>query len=279
MIRAGALLLLALLAGCATTPEALYEAADEAARSAGMMPQRFAAPPFTLAGWLRPGTAGPLVVYIEGDGHAWTTPTQPSRDPTPHNPVALALARLDPAPRLLYLARPCQYGGVAGDAACTVPLWTSRRFAPEVVDALGRALDEAERACGADRLLLVGYSGGGVVAALLAARRTDVDGLVTLVAPLDLAAWVKAQGLTPLAGSLDPAAEVEAKGAGRLAGLPQSHIAGGKDRVVPPEVVRAFAARVGAPVRVVPGMAHDGDWPALWPALRAELAAAVPFPR
>ncbi|WP_372394470.1 alpha/beta hydrolase [Azospirillum sp. HJ39] len=262
---------LPLATGCAgLTPAERQAAVDAAARPAGLLPHSFKAPPFTLAGWLRAGASGPLVVYIEGDGHAWSTMTQPSRDPTPRNPVALALALEDPAPRVLYLGRPCQYGGVAADAACTARFWTSHRFAPEVVDALGHALDEAERASGADRLVLVGYSGGGVAAALLAARRSDVAALVTLVAPLDLAGWAAAKGLSPLAGSLDPAAE-----AGRLAGLPQWHIAGGRDRVVPPDIVRGYAGRAGVPVRVVPGMEHDGDWPALWPGLRA----AFPEPR
>ncbi|CAO3431344.1 alpha/beta hydrolase [Azospirillum endophyticum] len=265
-----AVLLAAVLlpAGCATAPAERRAAVDAAARSAGLSPRHFPAAPFTLAGWLRTGDSGPLVVYIEGDGHAWSTVTRPSPDPTPHNPVALALALKDPAPRLLYLGRPCQYGGVATDAACTTRIWTSHRFAPEVIEALGRALDGAERASGAERLVLVGYSGGGVAAALLAARRTDVAALVTVAAPLDLAAWTAAKGLTPLAGSLDPARE-----AGLLVGLPQWHIAGGRDRVVPPDVISGFAARAGAPVRLVPGMEHDGDWPALWPELRAAFPA------
>lgn len=270
LLRAVLAATLLLPAGCAAIPRERVAAVDEAAGAAGLLPRRFAAAPFTLAGWLRSGGAGPLVVYIEGDGHAWNSPTEPSRDPTPLNPVALSLALTDPAPRLLYLGRPCQYGGVATDAACSTRIWTSHRFAPEVIGALGRALDEAKRESGADRLVLVGYSGGGVAAALLAARRSDVAALVTVVAPLDLAAWATAKRLTPLAGSLDPARET-----GRLAVVPQWHIAGGNDRVVPPDVVRGFGTLVGAPVRVVPGMEHDGDWPALWPSLRAAFPVSL----
>ncbi|MBP2299313.1 alpha/beta hydrolase [Azospirillum picis] len=257
------------LAACTAMPAERLAEADAAARSAGLLPHRFDAPPFTLAGWLRAGNEGPLVVYIEGDGYAWLSPTQPSNDPTPLNPVALRLARRDPAARLLYLGRPCQYGGVSADAACQPRYWTSHRFSPEVLASLGHALDEAERLSGAGQLVLVGYSGGGVAAALLAARRNDVAALVTVVAPLDLAAWAKAKGLTPLSGSLDPAQE-----AGRLARVPQWHIAGGKDRVVPAIVQRGFAARIAAPVTVVPGMEHDGDWPAIWPDLRAAFPPA-----
>ena len=37
----------------------------------------------------------PLTIYIEGDGQAWLTRTQPSLNPTPRNPLALKLAVLD----------------------------------------------------------------------------------------------------------------------------------------------------------------------------------------
>jgi hypothetical protein len=40
----------------------------------------------------RIGWVNSLRVYIEGDGFAWKSRTQPSGNPTPHNPVALKLA-------------------------------------------------------------------------------------------------------------------------------------------------------------------------------------------
>ncbi|WP_207459652.1 alpha/beta hydrolase [Azospirillum sp. SYSU D00513] len=270
--------MLALAAGCAAGPEARRGTAEEIAAGAGLVPRLYPAAPFTLAGWLRAGgsgrNGGPLVAYIEGDGYGWVTPERPSRDPTPRNPVALRLAARDPAERVLYLGRPCQYVGASVEPACGNRYWTSHRFAPEVVGALGRALDAAKRDSGAERLILAGYSGGGVLAALLAARRTDVDGLLTVAAPLDHAAWTRRHGITPLAGSLNAADAADA-----LAGLPQLHLAGAEDRVVPPDLVRSFAARIGAPVRVVAGVDHGGDWAALWPELRAALALPAPHPR
>jgi esterase/lipase len=50
------------------------------------------------------------------------------------------------------------------------------------------AVTALKRASGASRLRLVGYSGGGVMAMLLAARRDDVAQVVTIAAPLRLAA-------------------------------------------------------------------------------------------
>ena len=48
-------------------------------------------------------------IYIEGDGRAWLNKNRPSLDPTPKNSLALKLAEIDPAPNVIYLARPCQY--------------------------------------------------------------------------------------------------------------------------------------------------------------------------
>jgi hypothetical protein len=48
------------------------------------------------------------------------------------------------------------------------------------------------------------------VAALVAARRTDVDRLVTVAGNLDPTAWAVYQHIQPLTGSLNPADEVDA---------------------------------------------------------------------
>ena len=50
-----------------------------------------------------------VVVYIEGDGLSWIDRFTPSSDPTPKNPLAFKLAKLDPNQNVIYLARPCQY--------------------------------------------------------------------------------------------------------------------------------------------------------------------------
>jgi pimeloyl-ACP methyl ester carboxylesterase len=90
------------------------------------------------------------------------------------------------------------------------------------VDSANIALDQLKtRAGSVDRLILIGFSGGGALAALLAERRNDVAGLVTVAANLDLDQWVRAKNLTPLRESLDPAVD-----AVRLAKLPQVHFVG-----------------------------------------------------
>jgi pimeloyl-ACP methyl ester carboxylesterase len=254
-------------AGCASTPEnprTLAAAArlsyDEAQYGA-----------FRLASFARrekPG--GDVVVYIEGDGHAFTATGQPTTDPTPRDPVGLRLAMLDPSPNVLYLARPCQF--VRNDMMCRPAYWTERRFSEEVVDSLNRALDAWQLGSfRSGRVHLVGYSGGGALAALIAARRDDVASLRTVAGNLDpsLAAYFKK--VPPLAGSLDPRTV-----APRLAALPQVHWIGGKDNVIPAAIARSFLKALGsdscAALYPVPEASHATGWYEAW----AEQARRLP---
>jgi pimeloyl-ACP methyl ester carboxylesterase len=199
-----------------------------------------------------------LRVYIEGDGAAWPTPYHSPRDPTPPAPTALAMAAADSAPAVAYLGRPCQYLDAAELAACSPEYWTNLRFAPEVVAAYMGFLDRLKASTGARRLSLVGYSGGGVLATLLAARRGDVEQLLTVAAPLAVAEWAAWHEMTPLLGSIDPAMAVQ----GQLP--PATHFVGGRDTVVPPRLVAIFAARTGGNLHEVPEFDHQCCWSRDW---------------
>jgi dienelactone hydrolase len=250
--------------------------ADLIAREAGWSPRVIAAGAFDLTSFSSApvGPADQLTVYIEGDGLAFLDRATASDDPTPLDPLALRLAIAAPQRPAAYLARPCQYARPDRERNCGPAVWTSRRYAPEAVESLDRAVEVLKGAAGARRLVLVGYSGGGAMAALVAARRSDVAGLVTVAANLDLAYWTRRDGLAPLAGSLDPAAF-----AGRLAALPQVHFVGGRDAVVGADVVRAYLARLPTPHRAaiveIAGYDHRCCWADDWPRLvaRPELAA------
>ncbi len=255
-----ALTLIGLLAACAGTLAQRLMTAEQLAEAGHLAPRHYSTPIFTISGWLRSGTCGPLGVFIEGDGFAWIDSARPSSDPTPRDPIGLRMAVVEKAERVLYVGRPCQYGGAQSDLACDSRIWTSHRFAPEVVDALDRAIDMAKDEVTAGKVSLVGFSGGGTMAALLAARRNDVDELITVAAPLDLAAWSAWHHMTPLNGSLDPAGVAE-----RWKSLPQSHFVGTNDEVVPPEFARTVAAHLGLPLPItVPGIHHAGRWDSIW---------------
>lgn len=223
--------------------------------------------PFEIAAfWPRlQSVSDHLVVYIEGDGFAWRSRSTPSADPTPINPLALRLALVRPADGVAYLGRPCQYVG-ANRHGCSQRYWTHARFSPEVIEAMDSALNQLKDMFDARRLTLVGYSGGGAVAALLAVRRSDVIRLVTVAANLDHEAWTEYHRLSPLRESLNPIDD-----AIQLREISQVHFVGSADIVVPPKIVHTFKKRLGHSPRVdvqtLSGFDHECCWVEAWPRL------------
>ena len=213
----------------------------------------------------RPG--GAMVVYIEGDGSAWDSHSRLSADPTPHDTLVIDLAAKDPSPNVVYLARPGQYV-CAGASRCDSAYWSSRRFSEEVVAAMDSAIDTLKRASNATGLSLVGYSGGGAIAVLVAARRDDVTALRTIAGNLDHEAVNAFNEVSPLKGSLNPIDVAPA-----LARIPQRHFAGSDDDVVPPFVARSFVREMGDAnderVTVVRGATHTKGWRERWEELLA----------
>lgn len=243
---------------------------DRIARDAGWAKLLYPAGPFTLQGYehfTRPG--GTLTVYIESDGTAWLGRHTLSRDPTPAQAVVLPMAVQDPSPNTLYLARPCQFLDDEPLRRCDPAYWSSKRFAPEVIDGYREALDLAKQRSGASQLRLVGYSGGGAVAALIAGQRPDVVSLITAAGTLDHEIWTRRAGVSPLDGSLNPP-----DFAAHLRTLPQVHFVGDKDTTVPPYVAQSYAARLGDTrlVTLVPvaGYDHDCCWERNWRDLLAQ---------
>ena len=265
-------MLAALLGACAGPATLLEDGRSRALRladQAGFETARIPAGAFTLYSAYkgRRGAGGRLVVYVEGDGQAWTNRFTLSPDPTPLDPMGLQLAIRDERPLVVYLARPCQYAARQDPALCHPRYWASRRFAPEVVAATSAAVDHYNAVLGADEVELVGYSGGGAIAALVAAARDDVVALTTIVAPLDHAAWTAHHDIAAMPGSLNPA-----DAAAALAEVPQIHLVGGDDDIVPALVARSYLSRLpgSSPARlvVVDGFGHTCCWQRDWKLLR-----------
>lgn len=240
--------------------------ADALAAPAGLHRELIDSGRFTLTAFSRiTRPDAPLDIYIEGDGLAWITRYQPSLDPTPRVATGLALAAADPAPNVVYLARPCQFTPMAMNPRCTIPYWTSKRFSPEVVTSMNTALTQFAARVPGQRINLIGYSGGGALAVLIAARRHDVASIRTVAGNLDDAFVNRLHHVSPMPDSDNPI-----DFASRVASIPQIHFSGADDTVVPPAVAQRFVAAAGrrcAKTRVVPGIGHDGDWAWLWPAL------------
>lgn len=236
------------------------------ARKAGWSWESLTGGRFQVAAAVAPSIpSSRLVVYLEGDGFAYVRPSQPSHDPTPSDPVALRMALAHPAGKanLAWLGRPCQYLSSPG---CESAYWTNLRYSPEILNSISAAIDQLKSRSHAKDVVLVGYSGGGAVAVLLAARRNDVHSVVTAAANLDLAFWTQHYGLAPLTGSLDPADL-----AASLRTLPQTHFTGAQDTAVGTEVVRSYLRHLPAeaPARLVevPGFTHACCWARDWASL------------
>jgi dienelactone hydrolase len=267
-----------LVAGCVDFSPALRrQQAATLAAQAGWEALQLPAGEFVLAAFVprQPHPAATLTVYIEGDGLAWLSRSQVSPDPTPLQPVGLQLALRQPGGAAAYLARPCQYVQGGDRRNCAEKWWTGSRFAADVVTASSLAIDQLKQRFSAQRLVLVGYSGGGAIAALVAAQRHDVALLVTVAGNLDTQTWTKLNKITPLSGSLDPA-----DAWATLSGVAQLHFVGANDNDVQPAVARAYQARFPPDRRpalhIVPGFDHHCCWVQQWPTLYAELAAALP---
>lgn len=214
-----------------------------------------------------------LHVYLEGDGRPWIGATRVARDPHTRRALAFDLMRLDPAPSI-YLTRPC-YHAVLRDDRCSPVLWTSQRYGEAVLASMAAVLRAERQARGGPDLVLIGHSGGGTLAVLLAERLPAATrAVVTLGANLDVAAWTALHGYAPLAGSLDPA---------RRPPLPshirQLHLAGALDHNVPPPLIASYVeARPGSELVELPGVTHAEGWRAAWPAILARLATPAPRP-
>jgi hypothetical protein len=258
---------LVVLAGC-SAPAARFQ---HRAAALGFQQTMVAGIGFEHVVYWRAGTADAQSVhlYIDGDGLPWAGAT-PAADPTPRNPLVLELMALDPAPAA-YLGRPC-YHGQARAPGCGEDLWTGARYSHPVVASMVAAARQLLAAQGGKEIRWFGYSGGGALAMLLAARVEETASVVTIAANLDTELWTRLRGYGPLRGSLNPAMGPELP-----ARVRQRHYVGDKDEIVPPRVVAAGPIAPGTLV-VVPGYDHQCCWVALWPQILQEAAGRTKVP-
>jgi pimeloyl-ACP methyl ester carboxylesterase len=213
----------------------------------------------------QPADTGTLRVYLDGDGVPYRD-GRPSGNPSARStPLGLELFLRDPQAHA-YLGRPCLFVQGPLPPDCDSHLWTTHRYSEEVVAALQQSLSHLTSKHDATGIELVGYSGGGTLALLLAGRRTDIIQVTTIAAPLDHAAWTRFHGHVPLSGSLNPLSEPRA---GRVR---ERHLLGERDGVVPIGLAAPYKARYPqADFHVVEGFDHRCCWAAHWPELLEQL--------
>ncbi len=211
-----------------------------------------------------------LHIYLDGDGTPWHG-GHPTADPTPRNPLVLELLPLDPHPAVL-LGRPC-FEGMAERAPCNWTYWNDARYSEPVVASMTASMEKLIDETHSDGAVLFGDSGGGALAVLMADRSMRVRGIVTVVANLDLTAWLAYHRYGGLKQSLNPATEGrEHESAHRT--VYERHYAGGKDTIVPP-ATQLRGLRTPSEQVVIPDYDHSCCWARLWPKILADTARAT----
>ncbi len=205
----------------------------------------------------------PIYVYIEGDGLAWLGGNRPSNDPTPTQPTSLQLASKDDHTNVVYLARPCQYNNDTQICKTGNKYWTNGRYAPEVLKAMDQALNDVKSRYNAPSFHLVGYSGGGGIAALLAGTRDDIASLRTVAGNLDHVAFTNIHNVSPMDESLNPINYGD-----KLRNVPQIHFIGGQDTIVPAGIYHSYLNAIGnSPCihsELVIDATHEDGWVNQW---------------
>lgn len=283
------------LTGCSSSPQTMFA---RHAAAAGVSATPVAGVNFTHLIYRRTQTKGAAstdlhadsneftLVFIEGDS-AWIDDQpvyvydrnthsggivytkRPVDDPTPRHPLAFNLMLKTTLPAW-YITRPCYNG--QHDVACNQRIWTFERYSLQVVDSMAMAIARFAATQHAQRLVLVGYSGGGTLAVLLAPRLPQVTAVISIAANLDTQAWSDAMHFDPLQGSLNPAVD--------LASLSIPHIAlvGDQDRQVPFSTVSRFlAAQPNTQVMHYADYDHLCCWEKNWPALLDAALAQIPM--
>lgn len=256
-----AVLLLALImSGCAK------QTTEQVANQSGFSRQYIQTDKFALLSYQKvTQPKQPLNIYIEGDGRAWISRTRLSSDPSPRGGLVMSLAALDPSANVIYLARPCQYSPDDLKTVCEKKYWSEARYANEIIQSMDQAVTKIKNRAQAEKINLIGYSGGAAIAILLAANRNDIASIRTIAGNLDLTAMQEHHNTTPLSDSLDPI-----KFASKINSIPQVHFNGKKDSVVPVIVAENFRKAANLPAKNVITLdnnSHNRGWVEAWPKL------------
>lgn len=265
------LILLIQLAGCTQKLSQRISNADKLATMNHFTPRIVKGGEFWLATYQRiQNPSEPYVFYIEGDGVVMSSKYTVSENPTPTSSTLLQLAIMDKRPNVVYMARPCQFTPVELNPLCyNNTYWTNKRLAPKVINSMSSAIESIASDNSID---LVGFSGGGGVATLIAARnphKLQIKSVITVAGLLDHVAFNLKHRTKPMLGSLNPIDYTN-----HLKSLPQLHLSGGRDTAVPAFIADSYVRKSNSPCvkhEVVPNASHHSRWNQVWPNVLAKL--------
>ncbi len=232
-------------------------------------------------------------IYIEGDGTPWVKRFLIASDPTPRYPLALALMKRD-SQLSFYLGRHCYYqesgnqesnlqknstqqdadqqfnfyktlGQSSNSSPCNSHFWTDARYSADVVELMKNAIQEKIEKLPSEKqtlpIILIGHSGGGTLAMLIAQQLHMVSGVITVAANMDIDAWTSHKNYSSLDKSINIAKTSS------LREIPQVHFFGSRDEVVPAKINQPFLQKIGKSPTLIEGFDHDCCWLKQWPRL------------
>ena len=216
----------------------------------------------TIKGLVNLSSKNNVLVIIEGDGDAWINRYTPSSDPTPKLPLNFIVASSLP-PSWIYLGRPCQFNKDTDENICNSLLWTMDRFAEPTIQLYNDFLDSIKSQYGLSSFDLLGYSGGGTIAAILASQRSDVRTLTTLAGNLDVTLFNEHHKVSAMPSAINPKDLVE-----QLEKVPQRHVIGLEDDIVPVKIIesyrKGFVKDDCIKVETVETLEHNRGWKDYW---------------
>ena len=262
---------LALLSGCSQPISKRIKSADKLATSNKFTPRIIKGGDFWLASYQRiDNPSKPYVFYVEGDGKVMSNKYTVSENPTPESKTMLELAVMDPRPNVVYLARPCQFTPIELNPLCKNNVyWTDKRLAKEVIDGMADAIFAIATENPVD---LIGFSGGGGVISLIAAKNKNklkINSIITIAGLLDHVAFNYKHRTKPMLGSLNPIDYAE-----QIKYIPQLHLSGGRDTVVPAFIADSFTRKsnsICVKHEITPNASHHSGWDQVWPNVLSKL--------
>ncbi|RYE05699.1 MAG: alpha/beta hydrolase [Rickettsiaceae bacterium] len=217
----------------------------------------------------------PFVFYVESDGLVYDKYGAISENPTPQDQLLLKLALVDNRPNVVYIARPCQYTSPEINPLCNSSIyWTERRMSEEVVSSINKAIETINPL--KQNFSLIGYSGGGGIVVIIAARNKYVKDILTIAGNLDTVYFNKyhdelsANRMSSdtdsvkhtMEGSLNPidyAMDVK--------NVPQLHLSGAEDKIVPPIIAQnyvQYSDSLCVHQKIIPDVSHNVGWKEKW---------------
>jgi pimeloyl-ACP methyl ester carboxylesterase len=256
------------LAGCASNGERI----DELAAQAHLHRREVQVGSFKTVIYERRASdrsTRPFIIFLEGDGVPWLRGVIPNLDPTTRDPLALKLL-MNTNANAAYVARPC-YQEIKS-AGCTPDLWTDGRYSQQVVDVIAGAVKQVLEQNRAEHVALLGFSGGGTLAVLVAERVPVVETVITLAANLDTDTWTAYHDYLSLGTSLNPARSEHEHS------FKEIHLIGRLDSVVPIQTRQAYFSRYPAAIEIVlDTYTHSCCWLEEWPEVSKRLDAELGF--